>query len=166
MATGQDPLALFESVARGEASPSELKHNMTRDVVLSLFRSRDDNLVLLSSNLLRKIIALADQRNLEAIELLAKTAPNSILFTLLGFVHTLLASESEFRLATIKSLANLLLGLAVKSSLQLEEMPQTLKEATKQQALDKLAGLKKLALKNQTCNLIIKRFMQSREEYL
>ena len=162
---GLDPLSLYKAAVSAKLPESEFKYNMTKDVMLSLFRSRDDNLVLLSSNLMRKIISRANETNLSAIGLLDKANPESMLFNLIGFIHTLLSSESEFRLVTIKSLANLLRELAEKSKLTFGELSDRLKDSTSSQALSRIAQLKKMMQSNQMCNVLIKRYLQSLEDF-
>jgi len=162
---GLDPFSLYNATVVGHTPESDLRYNMTKDVILSLFRSRDDNLVLLSSNLMRKIICRANDSNLNAIGLLDKSNPQSLLFNLISFIHTLLASESEFRLVTIKSLANLLRELADKSKLSFDELPERLKESTGSQAHSRIGQLRKMITSNQMCNVLIKRYLQSLEDF-
>lgn len=135
---------MLEAFSKGDVPKNSLKDNTTLGVVLSLFRSRDDNLIWVASNFLYKVLKSQTEESLNSLELLDKSKPGSHLFTLLVFIFTLLTSENQFRLATVRSLGTLLTELISLSKLTSKEISSNTFENLKNLIKSKVDQLEKL----------------------
>lgn len=127
----------------------ESRSNLTRDVVLSLMRSRDDNMVLIASSLFLKLIHSAppvhpfsSKEKLASNGFTSFSGKYSVLSLLIQSVMVLLLSESEFRLVTIKNLGNLLFALVDISGIKFEQLLETTRKDFYSGFLQKVNGLR------------------------
>lgn len=166
---GNNPLDWLESMVEGRIDfrpdAKLVKYNMTRDIVASLFRSRDDNLVWLASALLHKLLQNSSPQIVNSTRILAKDSPNSLLFTIIKSIHLLLASETEFRGATVKSLGNLMLMLAKRSNLTLNELPEPVRKELAVQSHNKAAGLLHLLNQKSSSGIVCRLMLTVWEEF-
>ena len=132
--------------------------NSTKDVLLSLFRSRDDNLIWVASNLLCKVLSSATKETLTATKIIDREKPTSPLFLLLGFIHGLLGTESDFRIITIRSLGNLLQTLIKLCELTYDQLPAHLQAEFTKHAANRLDSLQQLLSSKQNLNIALKMF--------
>jgi hypothetical protein len=156
---------LREVISGVAAKSGQIRPNSTRDVFLSLFRSRDDSLVWVASALLNKIVQSASVETLKDLGLTDTEASNSSLFMLLGFIHNLLASESEFRVATVRGLGNLLLNLAKTSKLTYSKISPSFKKDMENQVSLKMKQLTEMANSKQTGPILMKKAPEMIQDY-
>mgnify|MGYP000045864433 FL=1 len=159
-------LGVLEALAEGKVDVKETRYNSTRDVVLSLFRSRDDNLIWVASSLLTKLITKASPAVLTSTRLVDKSVKSGPLFMLLGFAHSLLCSESEFRLCTVKSLGCMMLWLAKLVELRIGDLSENVRASLTSQAQAKLASIVKLSENKTSFGMIVKRLNLAIDEYM
>lgn len=162
----QDPLTFIHDIMSGKAEAEKLvKMNSTKDVLLSLFRSRDDNLIWVASTLVNRILKSSSQKNLVSTRIIDTERQNSPLFMIIGFIHGLLGTESEFRLTTVRSLGNLLQNLAKFSGLSVEKLPQHLLIEFSRQANNRIEYLLKMVNNKQNLNILLKMFNAALQNY-
>jgi hypothetical protein len=162
----EDALSYLQDLQTGKAvTDGQLKPNSTRDVFLSLFRSRDDNLVWVSCALLNAVIKKLSPENLAAIGFSDIDSPQCPAIMLVGMIHSLLSSESEFRIATIRGLSNLLQNIAKSSGLDVSKLDPKLRESLNAQANNKLDQLIGIAGAKTTGGILNKNIAAIAEEY-
>lgn len=143
----------------------QIKMNSTKDVFLSLFRSRDDNLIWVASTLLNRIVSSATKETLVATRLVDTEKPNSPLYLLIGFMHGLLGSESEFRLVTIRSIGNLLQNLVKHSELTVDKLSPALIGDITKQATNRIDYLLQIIASKQNINIFLKMYIAALQSY-
>lgn len=152
-----DALTQLQDLQTGKAATDgQVKPNSTRDVFLSLFRSRDDNLVWVSSALLNAILKKNSPENLAQLGFTCEDSPHNPAPILIGMIHSLLSSESEFRIATVRVLSNLLQNLAKQSGLDFGRLSPSLRESLDKQANQKIDQLSALTGNKTTGALLYK----------
>lgn len=104
------PLTLAETTGIGK-----MEKNGVKDIVLSMMRSRDDNLILLCSNLLLCILNKCSQAAIATMDIL-NCGQSSLM--VVKSVISLMVLDPPFRPATIKTLHNLLLKTFQVSGIQ------------------------------------------------
>lgn len=116
--------------------------------------------------MLTKLITKASPAVLTSTRLVDKSVKSGPLFMLLGFAHSLLCSESEFRLCTVKSLGCMMLWLAKLVELRIGDLSENVRASLTSQAQAKLASIVKLSENKTSFGMIVKRLNLAIDEYM